>query len=203
MLFKNSCKIKELIKTNRSIYEEIAKEAERDSFKYVIKYNIVNYEQILELMVKYVEGYIKYRNDDSNSAYEGKVLETSKYFYDSMFDYNNRNKYRIIIELSQFKSINKSYLEWTNKLTNLLEKLENDETYKDDSELDILLTMTQRQYGKIAKVYRDDCNIYLWLVSKDSKYLKHKIDADLISQFNDDKTPVMHPGKIKKNVGDV
>lgn len=194
---KYSKKIKDLIQSNRGIYEQIARESEKNHFKYAEKYNILDYGKILELMIKYVEGYIKYKESDNNDVYKGKVLETSKYFYDSMFDYNNRHKYRQVIEISQFKSINKTYLEWTNKLTNLLEKLENDDKYSNDFEFDILLTMTQRQYDKIAKVYKDDCNIYLWIVSKDSKYLKHDIDSKLISHYNNDKTPVMHPGKIK------
>lgn len=194
---KYSKKIKDLIQSNRGIYEQIARESEKNHFKYAEKYNILDYGKILELMIKYVEGYIKYKESDNNDVYKGKVLETSKYFYDSMFDYNNRHKYRQVIEISQFKSINKTYLEWTNKLTNLLEKLENDDKYSNDFEFDILLTMTQRQYDKIAKVYKDDCNIYLWIISKDSKYLKHDIDSKLISHYNNDKTPVMHPGKIK------
>lgn len=194
---KYSKKIKDLIQSNRGIYEQIARESERHDYKYSQKYNILNYNKILELVVKYVEGYIKYKESDNNDNYKDKVLETSKYFYDSMFDYNNRHKYRQVIELSQFKSINKNYLEWTNKLTNLLEKLENDDKYSDDPEFDILLTMTQRQYDKIAKVYKDDCNIYLWLISKDSKYIKHNIDSKLISHYNDIKTPVMHYGGIR------
>ena len=194
---KYSKKIKDLIQSNRGIYEQIARESEKNHFKYAEKYNILDYGKILELMIKYVEGYIKYKESDNNDVYKGKVLETSKYFYDSMFDYNSRHKYRQVIEISQFKSINKTYLEWTNKLTNLLEKLENDDKYSNDFEFDILLTMTQRQYDKIAKVYKDDCNIYLWIISKDSKYLKHDIDSKLISHYNNDKTPVMHPGKIK------
>ena len=196
---KYSNKIKDLIKTNRGIYEQIAREADKNDFKYAEKYNILDYSKILELMVKYVEGYVKYKNSNANDTYKGKVLETSKYFYDSMFDYNNRHKYRQVIELSQFKSINKLYLEWTNKLTNLLEKLENDDNLSNDIEFDILLTMTQRQYDKIAKVYKDDCNIYLWIISKNSKYLKHNIDSKLISHYNDYRTPVMHAGKIKKD----
>lgn len=177
--------IKDYVIKNKTLFEDVAKEYTNVSREYDTQYTILNYESIMSDMIEYIQGYLSY-SDSGNDKYEGKVISTTKSFYDSMFD---NKKYRKTIILSDFKEINKKFLEKTKELQTLLEKYSCDKT---KTELCALCEMTDKQYRKLGKVYHDDMKIYLALTTSNSKFFKKEMDAELRKNFNDKSTPVMH-----------
>lgn len=195
---KNANKIRMIISNNKGIFTDVARGVNRFDKSVNEVYNVLDYGNILNMMCEFVEGYVKYKKSD-DKEFDGSVLKTSKRFYDAMFsnDFELKKKNRRVIELHEFRDMNRNFLEGTEKLTNLIDKIESDED-ECYGELLTLVIMTQRQYEKIAKVHKSDCEIYLWLISKNSKFgVKKDISSTLMSHFKNPETPVMHPGKIK------
>ena len=184
--------IKDYVIKNKTLFEDVANEYNNISHQYDTEYTILDYEKIISQMIEYVEGYVSYM-ESGNDKYSGKVISTTKAFYDSMFD---SKEYRKTIVLSEFRASNKKFLEKTRELQTLLEKCTED---KAKSELCALCEMTDKQYRKLGKVLRDDMQIYLWLVSSNSKVFNKTISAELRSNFYDKSTPVMHQKKRDKD----
>jgi hypothetical protein len=180
--------IKSYVASNKTLFEDVADEYMNVSHQYDTKYTILDYEKIMSDMIEYVQGYVSYY-DSGSDKYEGKVIATTKSFYDSMFD---NKTYRKTIVLSDFRDINKKFLEKTKELQDLLEKYSDDKTR---TELCALCEMTDKQYRKLGKVYRDDMRIYLWLATSNSKVFNTSLDPELRSHFYDKSTPVMHEKK--------
>lgn len=172
---------------NRRMFEDVANSYQNIKDSDNVQYTILNYGKILDEMCEFIEGYISYR-DKGDNTYAGKVLSTTIYFYNAMF--NDTDKYRRRMTLAEMKGINKEFLEQTKRLQSLLEKYSKDKS--DDKELSQLLNLTNNQYAKISKVYKDDMKIYLWLTSLNSRFLRKSIDVDLRIAFEDKSTPVMH-----------
>lgn len=177
--------IKDFVLQHKSLFEDVNKDYQNIDRKYDTQYTILDYEKIFNDMIEYVDGYVKYRESD-NDKYDNKILSTTHKFYDSMF---MDQKYRKTITLHEFKDINKMFLEKTKELQTLLEK------YTDDpaqSELCALCEMTDKQYRKVSKVYADDMQIYLHLISSNSKVFNKSLSPELRKHYNDKSTPVMH-----------
>ena len=56
--------------------------------------------------------------------------------------------------------------------------------------------MTDNQYRKLMKVYKDDSQIYLYLLTRNSRFSK-TISPELYSAFENKDTPVIHRMKKK------
>ena len=102
-------------------------------------------------------------------------------------------KYRRIITLSDFRNLNKLFLIKTKELQTLLETYSED---KSNLEVHAMCEMTDNQYRKIAKVHKDDMQIYMWLVRSNSSVFYKALDEKTKRAFYDNSTPVMH--QVKK-----
>ena len=148
------------------------------------EHTILNYNKILDEMIKYLHGFHDYKTS-GNQQYKHKVIKSTYAFYNNMFDHTNK-KYRKKIILSEFPNINYQFIAKSKDLNHVIRKMKSSV----DNEVLNLARITEGQYKKLAKVNKDDMNIYLWLVQNAS------ISAELRSFYQDDSTPVMH--KIKK-----
>lgn len=169
----------------KALFEEVMKDYSNVKHEYDSEYSILNYEKILSEMIDFMKGYIEYE-EDGERKFSGKVLSRTKLFYDNMF---MDKKYRMTITLSDFKDVTKTFLEKTKELQTFLEEHSCD---KGRSELCAMCLMTDKQYKKLGKVYKDDMKLYLWLSASNSKVFGHDVDAKLRQYFEDESTPVMH-----------
>lgn len=192
MLSTSTLATRKCIEDNRNLFEDVAKAHVDAIDMYKVEYSMLDYEKILDQLIEYINGYLSYSSTD-NKQYEGKVLTVTMNFYNTMF---TDKKYRRKMELWQMKEIGKKYLEKTKQLQTLMERYLNSDK-EISAELNSLLRMTDNQYKKISKVFKDDMKIYLWLSSSNSKYFTYNISETLRSQFVDKRTPVMH--KVNKN----
>lgn len=193
----DNLKITKFVADNQNKFEQVAKDYDKGVTQIKVRdsstYSILNYEKILGEMCDYLEGYMNYKAKGTKE-YEGKVLQMSGKFYDSFF--SEKSKYRKSIHLVEFQDINKNFLIQTKKLKKMIEELMNQEDAP--SEVKQLAKMSDNQYRKIAKVYRDDMDIYLWLCTQDSKIFKFTISSTTRDNFNNANTPVMHKLPKKK-----
>lgn len=192
MLSISELSTRKCVENNRNLFEDVAKGFVNAKDMYRTEYSILNYEMILDQMIQFIDGYVEYANDNTKQ-YEGKVLAVTRNFFNSMFI--DKKKYRKKINLDEFVEINKRYLEKTKQLQSIIERYLKDESIS--RELDSLLRLTDNQYKKIAKVYRDDMKIYLWLTSSNSKFFAYHLDESTRSEFSNKNSPVMH--KVDKN----
>lgn len=161
----------------KELFEEVQK-ANSKSHGSGAEYTILNYKKILDDMCEYLEGYLEYAEKDGKK-YSSKVLATTAKFYDAIFD---SKKYRRTITFSDMSDVTHDYLESTKKLQDLLVKIDED----DHTELHAMFVMTNNQYNKIARVFKDDMMIYLWLTTG------YNISSDLRQKYLNKDTPVMH-----------
>lgn len=192
MLSISELSTRKCVENNRNLFEDVAKGFVNAKDMYRTEYSILNYEMILDQMIQFIDGYVEYANDNTKQ-YEGKVLAVTRNFFNSMFI--DKKKYRKKINLDEFVEINKRYLEKTKQLQSIIERYLKDGSIS--RELDSLLRLTDNQYKKIAKVYRDDMKIYLWLTSSNSKFFAYHLDESTRSEFSNKNSPVMH--KVDKN----
>lgn len=177
-------KTRSFVKMNKGMFEQVASNYENATESHKVPYSMIDYEKILTDICDFIEGYIEYK-EKGDETYAGKVIGMTINFYDKMF---TEPKYRRTIVLNQMRYINKQFLEKTSRLQSILEKYEQD----DDGDLDKLLRLSNNQYGKLSKVYKDDMQIYLWLVSSNSNMFKTTLPPDLHRAFNTPHTPVLH-----------
>ena len=187
MITKDTISTKVFVSSNKEIFEDIARSTV--STHKAKEYTQLNYEIILDKMCKYIEGYVSYKESGSNK-YKGKVMTTTLAFYNEIF---KDESYRHVIVLKDMPNISETFLKKTKELQELMEKHAEKQTL--DYELQQLLIMTDNQYKKVAKVFRDDMEIYLWLCTENSSIHAHVLDVELRQNFKDPTTPVMHEKK--------
>ena len=185
MFNKNEINTKKFVIANRNLFESIASGYSNMRDEDDVIYSILNYEKILKEMKDFLNGYVEYK-ESGDDKYAGKVMSSAINFYNGMFE---TDKYRRTMTLSDMRSINKSFLELSKLLQDKM--IEISESY-DDSETVGMLKLTDNQYAKVSKVYRDDMDIYLWITSKNSIVKPHVIPVDLRVKFLDKTTPVIH-----------
>lgn len=181
---------KEFIVKNKTLFEDVNDSYSNMKGEYDTMYSILDYEKIFSEMIEYLQGYAKYA-ESGDDKYAGKVLSTTKQFYDNMF---SDKKYRREITLSDFRNLNKTFLVKTKELQTLLEKYSED---RSNTELCAMCSMTDKQYRKLGKVHKDDMKIYLWLTTSNSKVFHKELDDDTKRAFHNKETPVMH--QLKNN----
>lgn len=185
-MLNSTSEVREYIMKNRDIFEDVQKARHENSgTSRVGEHSILNYPKMIEDMVRYVEGFKKYKND-GNKEYKHKVLQSTYNFYNGMFSGDEKSDYRKKISLSEFPNLNYKFIEKSKKLHQLIQELKG----SIDNETLNLITVTEKQYKKIAKVNKDDMKIYMWLSANMS------ISAELRTFYEDPRTPVMH--KVKK-----
>ena len=156
------------------------------------KYSQLDYEGIIDKMCKYIEGYLDYKAS-GDDKYKGKVLGTTRTFYDNMFI---DPKYRKVMKLKEIRNKHKQFLVSTKKLQDLLDKCIDKQEF--DYELQQLVTMSNNQYKKLSKVYKDDMDIYRWQATLGSKIYTFEISEKTKANYYNLGTPVIHPANLKK-----
>lgn len=187
MFDKNNISTRLFVIKYRNLFEDVAKDYTNMKDSDDVEYTILDYEKILSEMCDFIEGYVDYKKKGDNK-YAGKILSTTINFYNTMF--TDTKKYRHVIVLSDMKEITKTFLSLTNRLQKLIEDLS--DASDTDRELYQLLKLSDNQYKKISKVYKDDLNIFLWLNLSNSKVYNNRPSLDIISAFHDESTPVIH-----------
>lgn len=181
--------IEQIVCEYRTMFEDVAKIHPNIRPNDAVLYTAMNYEKILQEMCTFLEGYVSYL-DDGKSDYDGKVITSTKKFYDSMFsDLSEKSPYRKQITLEDMKHINESFIEGTQKLKLVMESMIEKHP---GIETEQLVTMSKNQYGKLAKVYHDDMQLYMWLATKNSRVNSKSAPVKNRVDFWDLKTPVMH-----------
>lgn len=192
-LTKENLSIVTYIRSARNKFEEVCESRVEAKHNNAI-YTILNYGLIVRELCEYLEGYIKYK-ESGNTKYKGKLYGSTIAFYNSMF--TNNTKYRRKMYLTDMDLITKEFLEQSKRLKGIMEDHIKDVDI--DPEFRALMSLTDNQYRKIAKVNRDDMEIYMWLCMKGTyRADKYDIPVRLRIAFNDATTPVMHlfkPGK--------
>lgn len=182
------------VKASKSLFEKVADNHEQPiKVKDDTRYTVLNYEKMIHDMTEYLEGYRSYKTNGDNK-YEGKVIGVSNSFYDGMF--KDEKKYRKVIYLRDYQNMVGKFLEETKKLQDVLDEMRSDK--EAPSEVKQLVRLTDNQYHKIAKVQKDDMQIYLWLITQNSKVYRFPINSSVRDNFNNKNTPVMH--RLKKKV---
>ena len=167
--------------TNKNLFEDVANGYVNAKDIYRVQYTILDYEKIIDQMIEYLDGYVRYSKSD-NDKYNGKVLTVTRSFFDKMF---TEKEYRMKINLEQFQDVNK-----TKELQSVIETYLSDKSIS--AEMESLIRLTNNQYRKLAKVCRDDMKIWLWLTTSNSKHFKYHLDNTTQSAYADKKSPVMH-----------
>lgn len=174
------------IKNNANIFTST-----QDKYSHVISrsdtiYTILDYAKIFEDICDYLEGYIDYAESDDDK-YDSKVIISTSRFYESMF---NDKRYRTDFVLYEFPDIQKDFLEGTKDLQEMLVKMA-----ESDNELRSMIVLTNNQYNRIAKVFKDDYCIWRMLI-KLPTYDPTESDRD---RFNDKTTPCIHKKKKEED----
>jgi hypothetical protein len=186
MINTNELEMKKFVSSASNLFEDVAESHENAKDVFKTEYSILNYGEILDKMAEFVDGYCNYAKGD-NKKFDGKVTALSKTFYDNMF--KDKKKYRTTINLKDFRSISTSFLQKTKKLQAVMDKCIKENT---SAEANAFIRLTNNQYAKLSRVFKEDMNIYLWLSSTNSKSFAHKLDNTTREKFNSKNTPNMH-----------
>lgn len=187
MINANELSMKKFVSSSGNIFEDVANSHENAKDIFKTEYSILNYGEILDKMVEFVDGYCNYAKGPEKNKFDGKVTNISKAFYDKMF--TDKKKYRTTINLKDFKKISVTFLQKTKKLQTVMGNCIKENT---TAEANAFIRLTNNQYDRLARVFREDMQIYLWLSSTNSKAFAHKIDNTTREKFNSKNTPNMH-----------
>lgn len=182
--------IDQIICEYRTMFEDVAHTTPNIRPKDNVMYSTLNYEKIFSKMCEFLEGYVSYR-DANDETYDDKILTSTKAFYDGMFsDMSVNSPYRHTITLEDMGSTtNEAFLVGTQNLQTIMESMT--EQYP-DFQTEQLIAMTTNQFNKLAKVYRDDMSLYMWLATGNSRVNAKSANADTRVHFCNVNTPVIH-----------
>ena len=181
--------ISQIICEYRTMFEDVAKTIPNIRPADDVLYTSMDYGKILQEMCTFLEGYCSYR-DEGKDKYDGKIISSTKKYYDAMFaNVGLEDPYRRQMTLADMETINESFLEGTQRLKMVLESMTENHS---DPETESLSIMTRNQYNKLAKVYHDDMQLYLWLATDNSRVRPKCAPVNNRVAFWDVKTPVMH-----------
>ena len=179
MIEKENLETYMFVKQNREIFDDIQDKYSSVTDQRKKLYTILNYGKILDDIYEYVDGYIKYEESDDDK-YGDKVIASTAKFYDAVF---REQKYRTTMTLPDMPDIAKEFLRGTKKLQNIL--LQMNECGDDLKQMQVL---TDNEYRRISKVFKDDINIWKW----QSGLPGYITTTELRQKFRDKSTPVMH-----------
>ena len=189
MLNAEDLATKKFILDAKGTFEDMASTVIRTS--HPDKYTMLNYEEILDKMCDYIESYVEYKKS-GDEKYRGKVLTTTRAFYDNIF---MEKRYRKKLTLKQISKTNETFLKGTKAFQAVMEKYikKQDQDY----ELQEMLILSNNQYKKLSNVYNDDMKIFMWLAAGTSNMYSYSIDPKLRAAYYDLTTPVIHSAKLK------
>jgi hypothetical protein len=190
MLTAEELATKKFILSAKGTFEDMASTVIRTTHS--DRYTMLNYEEILEKMCDYIESYVDYKKT-GDEKYRGKVLATTRIFYDSIF---TEKKFRKKLTLKQISKTNEVFLKGTKEFQAVMEKYI--EKQDQDYELQEMLILSNNQYKKLSKVYNDDMKIFMWLATGNSNMYNYSIDPRLRAAYYDLSTPVIHSAKQKE-----
>jgi len=182
--------IGEIICEYRTMFEDVANTYPNIRPKDDVMYSSMDYGKIFGKICEFLEGYVAYR-DENDQSYDAKILQSTKSFYDSMFaDMGVNSPYRKTCTLADMRStVMESFLTGTHNLQMVMESMQ--EKYP-DIQTEQLAVMTTNQFNKLAKVYRDDMDLYLWLATRNSKTNSKQASVQNRMHFMNVDTPVVH-----------
>lgn len=182
--------IEQIVCEYRTMFEDVAKTHLNNLPSDDVLYSVMDYGRILQEMCTFLEGYGSYR-DENDDRYDGKLVASTKKFYDNMFatQDSSESPYRKQMTLVDMQTINEAYVQGTLQLKTIMESMM--EKYP-DTETEQIVAMTRNQYGKVAKVYGDDMELYLWLATKQSRVNPKCAQVKNRVNFWNTQTPVMH-----------
>lgn len=166
------------VKNNREIFDDMQDKYSRTIDTRKKLYTILNYKKIFDDICEYLDGYIQYEDSDEDK-YGDKVIASTVKFYDAIF---RDEKYRRDMTLSDMTEITKEYLQGTKRLQDILISM------NDNDEFRQMQVLTDNEYRRIAKVFRDDIAIWKW----QSGFPGFIATTELRQKFRDKSTPVMH-----------
>lgn len=178
MISKDNLETYKFVKANTDMFDDIQEQYGKHRDPRNKQYTMLNYKRILADICDYLEGYMEY-NDSKTDKYSNKVIGATAKFYDSIF---REKRYRMVMVLPDFVDISEDFLEGTKELQELLLNMN-----KYDNELQSIQIMTNNQYRRIAKVFKDDCKLWRWQMG-----VTGEPDTTLRQHFKDKSTPVMH-----------
>lgn len=183
-------RIEQIVCEYRTMFEDVANTTPNIRSQDDVMYSALHYGKILQEMCDFLEGYITYRDSDTTTYQETMIPKTKK-FYDNMFaDMGVNSKYRHTVTLEDLRqTCNQEFLEGSQRLKTVMESVM--EKYP-DHESKQLIAMSTNQYGKLAKVYKDDMDLYLWLATRNSKVRPKSTSVQNRVNFGDIHTPVIH-----------
>lgn len=180
------------VKKARNLFIDVSN-TRKQGYQDKTMYSILDYPRIAREMYEFIKGYIECKSTGAYK-YKNTAVSTTVQFYNNMF---KDPKYRRRIHLSDMDELMSGFLEYTNKLQSIM-----DEHLKElnvDAEMKTMFELTNNQYRKVAKVNRDDMEIFLWLVYKNEINGKsHGISGSLRAAYLNDSTPVMHEVKMNE-----
>ena len=181
--------IEQIVCEYRTMFEDVASTVPNIRPNDDVLYSSVDYGKILQSMCQFLEGYMEYR-DANDDKYDDKVITSTCNFYNAMFaDTSDQSPYRHQVTLADMQRVNESFISGTQQLKVVLESMME---HHPDFETTQLVTMTQNQYRKLAKVYRDDAELYMWLATKNSRTRPKNASLANRVNFGDISTPVIH-----------
>lgn len=187
MKFSIELSTRAFVADNKKCFEDIVSDYTNMDSRNDVVYTMLNYEVILDKMREFITSYLNYRDSGNDKYSEENIIGATIRFYDKMF---TSDEYRHDVTMSDIKNICKKFLEQTKKLQDVMqEQLNQDEI---GSTLKQLLNLTDKQYSKVAKVFKDDMDICKWIKTSKSKVFNHDIPARLKAAFNNKETPVIH-----------
>ena len=167
------------IKNNREIFDDMQDKYSRTIDTRKKLYTILNYKKIFDDICEYLDGYMQYEDSDEDK-YGDKVIASTVKFYDAIF---RDEKYRRDMTLPDMIDIAKEYLRGTKKLQDMLIKMNSD-----DDKFKQMQVLTDNEYRRISKVFKDDVAIWKW----QSDVPGLTANTELRQKFRDKSTPVMH-----------
>lgn len=188
MLNANQLSMKTTVADSKNLFEDVANSYDNAKDIYRKAYSILDYEKIIDTMIRFIDGYRRYTQSPDSNKFNGKTLNITRNFYDKMF--TDKKEYRKVINLPEFKDIMEAYLLKTKELQKTMESVIAGDNHS--AECDSFIRMADNQFRKLAKVFRDDMKIYLWLTTTDKKFFSYKLDNSTRTAFANKKTPVMH-----------
>lgn len=181
--------LEQIVCEYRTMFEDVASTVPNIRPNDDVLYSSMNYEKILQSMCTFLEGYISYR-DANDSKYDDHIITSTCNYFNAMFsNMNSDSPYRQQVTLADMKHVNESFISGTQQLKVVMESMM--EKYP-DFETQQLVTMSQNQYRKLAKVYRDDMDLYLWLATRNSRVNPKCTSIQNRVNFMDVSTPVIH-----------
>lgn len=174
----------------RTMFEDVVNTNPNIRPKDDVMYSSMDYGKIFGRICEFLEGYISYRNEN-DQMYDSKILASTKAFYDSMFsDMDCNSPYRKTCTLEDMRSnVMESFLTGTKNLQMVMESMQ---TQYPDMQTEQLIVMTNNQFNKLAKVYRDDMDLYMWLATRNSKTNPKQASMQNRINFMNVNTPVVH-----------